>query len=435
MTDQRGRRPPPDDTLETGVPAPEGGRPEIHEVGKVGGEGRERRIHRRRFLEEALATGVGLSGLSALLAACGKEEVNTGHESWKNGACMLEVVCSHRSEVTAVAYSPDGGRVASASGDATVKIWSASSGALLLTYTGHAQLVRALAFSPDGTRIVSGGYDGGIRIWNAATGALVAACSHPGLKAVAFGPDGQKVASAGDTTVKVWDAATSALLLTYTGHANLVNDVAFDPGGSRIASCSSDATVQVWEAATGVRDLSCVHANVVSVAFSPDGSRLVSGGTATAQVWSASTGQLLLTVDGYAGRVAFRPGGAQVASAGFSEVRTWDASTGATLRTIQVTRAYGGVFGLAFSPDGARLATGDGQFMVKAWDAATGALATSFHDAAALITGDSDCTALYEGGGDCRCNTVCYCDLVCSCDQVCTCNGQGPCTCHFVYVP
>ena len=110
-----------------------------------------------------------------------------------------------------------------------------------------------------------------------------------GVWSVAWSPDGARLASADDDhTVRVWDAASGALLRTLAGHTNLVSSVAWSPDGTRLASASDDGTVRVWDTASGalLRTLTG-HTNwVQSVAWSPDGARLASaGGARTVRVW------------------------------------------------------------------------------------------------------------------------------------------------------
>jgi WD40 repeat protein/tRNA A-37 threonylcarbamoyl transferase component Bud32 len=317
--------------------------------------------------------------------------------------CRLE----HGYEVGGVCFSPDGQRVATASGYFTndarvvageIKVWAADGGKELLALRGHDKQAVAVAFHPDGKRLASAAHDSTLRLWDLATGqqTLTLRGQFMWSGTVAFSPDGKRLAWAGQSLL-VFDAATGADVRTLRGHRGAVTGVAFGPGGL-LASAGTDQVVRTWDARTGKeeRALGMGASTALPVAFparpergggiahlprldgtlglalSPDGKRIAAvrqDGTLT--VWS-TTGRRLVTFKAHTGRpngLCFSPDGKQLASAGFDpEVAVWDAVTGNRLFTLKGHETL--VYGVAFSPDGTQLVSA-GLNEVRVWDVST----------------------------------------------------------------
>ncbi|KAK0703385.1 hypothetical protein B0T26DRAFT_658964 [Lasiosphaeria miniovina] len=212
-------------------------------------------------------------------------------------AC-LQTLEGHRDWVWSVTFSPDGQRLASGSGDNTVKIWDAASGQCRQTLEGHRNSVWSVAFSPDGQRLASGSSDNTVKIWDAASGQCRQTLEghRHSVLSVTFSPDGQRLASgSGDNTVKIWDAASGQCRQTLEGHRGSVWSVAFSPDGQRLASGSGDNTVKIWDAASGqCRQTLEGHRGSASSVFSLDDLGRYSYSLGEDKTWILCNGQNVL---------------------------------------------------------------------------------------------------------------------------------------------
>ncbi len=310
------------------------------------------------------------------------------HLRWRTDR-SIRTMTGHEAYVTAVAFSPDGKSIASASFDSTIRIWEMETGRTRRILR-HPEKAYSVAYSPDGGRRLAAGGPEKITLWNAETGRMEleinAHQSHDRhFNSLAFSPDGRCIGSGSDgQSVKIWDAVTGELTRTLQGHTAHVNSVAFAPDGTRLVSGGEDARLILWETATGKPVLTIQEyergayphghrQGVISVAFNPDGTRLASGSwDGTIRLWDAETGDHLLTVRGHKhwiGSVAFNHDGTRlVSTCADNSCRVWDAENGEELLTLRGHLSP--VVAAAFSPDDRWIVSGGWDAAVKLWDAA-----------------------------------------------------------------
>ncbi len=285
----------------------------------------------------------------------------------------------HRGSVLSLAFSPDSNLLASASRDATVKIWDLNTQKQIGKLTGHRKAVLSVALSPNGKIIATGSEDSTIIFWDATTFKSIG----PSLRShdfkvwsLAFSPNGKYLASGSyDTNIIIWNVETMAELGKFTQHKKTVKSLAFSPDSKKLVSASDDKTLRLWD----IENLQPIgepmrkHLKVVNgVAFSPDGKIIASASDdQTIILWDAETrkpiGEPIKGHKSWVRSVAFSPDGKMLASASYDKtVRFLDVKT--RLPAAKPLTGRSAALSVAFSPDNNKIAVGSKDNRVRVWN-------------------------------------------------------------------
>ncbi len=288
----------------------------------------------------------------------------------------------HTGAVHALAVTPYGQTLVSASEDGSLRLWRLPGGEAVKTLAGHTGEVWGVAISPEGRLLVSGSDDNSFRLWRLPDGlALETWQAFTGaVNTLAISPAGQLLAGAGsDHTVRLWALPKGQAVKTLRGHADLVIALAFSPEGKLLVSGGRDQAIRLWSLPEGtLRQTLAGHtASVNGLAVSPDGLLLASGSLdKTIRLWRLPDGKFLKTLAGHTDAVvglALSPaplpggtGGWLLASASLDQtVRLWRVPEGKLLKTLEGHTGW--VTRLAIRPDGQWLASASYDQTIRLW--------------------------------------------------------------------
>jgi len=379
----------------------------------------------------------------------------------------------HPNLIRAVTFSPDGSRILVGCQDRTARIYDSTTGQPIGRPLSYGSEVQAVAISPDGTRIATGGTEGSVRLWDAATLKPVGAPIQHKLgnkrgSLMAFSPDSVRLMTAGtDGAVRLWDVSTGKSLgkaFQYEGQGGrsvgamiccpdgiralltigrsiwqmfdadrgepigppvdinrIAYAVAISPDGTQFATGDGAGTIRVWDAVTGEQALEPIlhGGGILALAFSTDGSRIVSGGVTRVtgnqdgviRIWDLIQGKYVGKTVEQQGRIcgvtfvhdglwvltqiddvvqfrdattgkpigkpfscqeslrfkALSPDNSRLVTRNRGFLSLWDVTTGELVSKMLLRKARD----VTFNPDGSRILTGGGDGVVRLWDAAT----------------------------------------------------------------
>ena len=257
---------------------------------------------------------------------------------------------------------------------------SQASPSQIATLEGHEHWVNSVSFPSAGTLLASGSFDNAIRLWDVANRRNIAtfAGHRSWIWSVSLSPDGALLASgSSDGTIKLWDVASRRNIATLTGSSSAlaaVLSVAFSPDGTMLVS-GSDGAIKLWDVASRQEIATLGHADWIwSASFSLDGALLASGSSdGTIKLWDVANRQEIATLEGHTKwvqSVAFSFDGALLASGSDDNtIKLWDVANRQEIATFAEHAKW--VNSVSFSPNGRLLASGSSDGTIKLWDVAS----------------------------------------------------------------
>lgn len=293
----------------------------------------------------------------------------------------------HKSEIVSVNFSPNGEKVVIAYCDNMVRIWNHVMMKEEYTFKGHESPVFSAVFDHEGKRVVSSAKDGTVRIWEVEPKAIepkleIETRSYP-MEYATITSDGQKIVTATDVYVKIWDACTGnelhSIRVSENGYAG---QISISPNDKLAVVATYSTPSKILDIETGkiVTVFSWPESASYVACFSHDGNKVLLAHSSDVGVWDIKTGERLYSFNtgdsGFPRSVRCSFDGSKIITTKNHNAQIWDSKTGALIQTL--TGHSSEVYDAVFSPDGQWAATASGDFTARIWDVATGKEIRSF---------------------------------------------------------
>ena len=319
----------------------------------------------------------------------------------------------HTQRVTDAVFDPSGERIATTSGDGTVRIWDTATGEsqLILNVLGPATSPPVIpVFSNDGSKLAVTTAEDTVVMWDLDSDAEPTVFPvQPGNDTLnlEFSPDDSLLAVSrftgeDDVGPLIFEVATGELIAAWSGHRVGISDVGFTPDGSLLVTSGWDGDVKVWdtESAELVGTFSGHEEAVVDLQISADGTFVASGGEADVMVWDLATQELRAQISGHEGTVDaidISPDMTLLLTSSTVDqsTRLWDITPYASHELVGFPGPAGAAGSVVFSPDGEVLAASHGTDQLTVWDYQSGAAVETIDARGAVYAIDFDDSGIW----------------------------------------